>query len=354
MEVKQNPDTYLFEKNVEEITQLANQSDSESVSKLAKFLEIRDSHTYHKHVIPYLVCQALLLKGKEGLSKLVEVLEKIDGHIYPQAIIRSIWRASKGRRADPTLSITPVVSILDKPLPEETISQAEEVFLSLVLKSHTDPEAFYRLVSFMYFETFGTAKSESEYKEFHESIFNILSDSAIKISKDVILGLEKIVQEENGEEVYQKYIKNHPVLLDPLASRIIDKHKLGDDYVTDFVVKTLKGEYLLVEIEKPQDNIFTKSGDFSSKFSHALGQVLDFIEWVESDIAYAEKKLPGISSPQGLLIMGRRDNIPDKLQKKLQRFNKNSNSVKVLTYDDIIEKANSLYKNIRKQIALET
>ena len=45
--------------------------------------------------------------------------------------------------------------------------------------------------------------------------------------------------------------------------------------------------------------------------------------------------------------------MPQKLQKKLQRFNKNSNSVKVLTYDDVIVNANSLYKNIRKQIALE-
>lgn len=353
MDVRQILDTYPFEKIVEEITQLAHQSDSESVNTLAQFLEIRSSDTYDKHDIPYIVCQALLLKGKEGLSKLVEILEKIDGHIYPQAIIRSIWSASKGTAVE-DFGLRPVVSLLNKPLPEETILQAEDVFLNLVLKSHTDPEAFYRLINFMYFETFETAKSESDYKKFHQSIFNVLSDSAIKISKDVISGLEKIVQEEHGEEVYQKYIENNPVLLDPLASKLIDKHKLGDDYITDFVVKTLKGEYLLVEIEKPQDNIFTGSGNFSHKFSHALGQVLDFIEWVESNIAYAEKKLPGISSPQGLLIMDRRDNISDKLQKKLQRFNKNSNSVKVLTYDDVIANANSLYKNIRKQIALES
>ena len=353
MDVEKIINTYPFEKIVEEITQLAHQHDSESVNMLAQFLEIRSSETYDKHDIPYVVCQALLLKGKKGLTKLVEILEKLDDHIYTQAIIRSIWSASRGIAVENS-ALRPVISVLNEPLPEETISQAEEVFLSLVLKSHTDPEAFYRLINFMFFETFQSAKSESDYKEFHKSIFNVLSDSAIKISKDVILGLEKIVQEENREEVYQDYIKKNPVLLDPLASRIINKHKLGDDYITDFVVKTLKGEYLLVEIEKPQDSIFTKSGDFSSPFSHAFGQVLDFIEWVESDIAYAEKKLPGISSPQGLLIMGRRKNMPDESQKKLQRFNKNSNSVKVLTYDDVIANANSLYKNIRKQIALES
>ena len=169
----------------------------------------------------------------------------------------------------------------------------------------------------------------------------------------MILDFEKLIQEKHKEEVYQKYLENNPVLLDPLAVRVMDKSKLGDDYITDFVVETLKGEYLLVEIEKPHDNIFTNSrNDFSKEFSHALGQILDFIEWVESNIAYAEKKFPGISSPQGLLIMGRRTNMSDKSQKRLRRFNRNSNSVKVLTYDDIIKNAYSLYENIKKQIHL--
>lgn len=152
---------------------------------------------------------------------------------------------------------------------------------------------------------------------------------------------------ETTEEEYQKFFKENPILIDPVSFKVFDKHKLGDDLITDFVVGTLKNNYYVVEIEKPQDTIFNKNEDFSSKFTHAFGQVLDFIDWVECNIAYAQKKLPDIVSPKGLLIMGRSQNMTERQLRKLKRFNKNSNNIEVLTYDDILLKAESLYNNLR-------
>ena len=133
----------------------------------------------------------------------------------------------------------------------------------------------------------------------------------------------------------------------------MDKHRLGSDLITDFVVETLKKEYILIEIEKPQDNLFTAQGYFSTKFSHAFGQVIDFIDWVENNIAYAQTKLPGISSPKGILIIGRSKFMTEEESRKLKRFNKNSNTIEVLTYDDILHRAKSLYSNIKRQIGLK-
>ena len=50
------------------------------------------------------------------------------------------------------------------------------------------------------------------------------------------------------EETVAIYV---PVLIDPLAAKVIDRQRLGLELTTDFVVRRLDNEYLLVEIEKP-------------------------------------------------------------------------------------------------------
>lgn len=52
------------------------------------------------------------------------------------------------------------------------------------------------------------------------------------------------------------------------------------------------GGWTLIEIERPQDKIFTTSDDFTSRFTHAFGQVLDFQQWVDQNVAYAQELLP--------------------------------------------------------------
>lgn len=134
----------------------------------------------------------------------------------------------------------------------------------------------------------------------------------------------------------------NPAFLNPLASQLISKHKLGCEFITDYVLETLTGEFIVVEIEKPQDKIFTQANDFSSQFIHAFGQVIDFIEWIEQNISYAQKKLPGISAPKGILVMGMRSTLAVAQADKLRRFNRNSSNIQVLTYDDLLTNTRAL------------
>ena len=336
----------------DELYNLINEDSEESLEKISKLLLEKEFDPFDRHNFPYFACHALLYKETKGVEKLVEILNKIDGHIYPNAIIKSLWMASKGKLSKPLFtSICPELD--DMPLSQETIEYAREVFFTFLTKAQVDPEIFHRLIQFMYFQNMESASDKNEYIEFHQDIFNILTDSTIKISEDIIANFRSLIDKQTNEEEYQVYLEEHPVLIDPLAMNVIDKQKLGIEYITDFVIETLKGDYILVEIEKPQDKIFTQAGDFSSNFSHAFGQVLDFIEWVESNIAYAQTTLPGISAPKGLLIIGRDADLTDQTRKKLRRFNRNSNSIEVLTYDDILSRSESLYKNIKKKIKLE-
>ncbi|NTW88159.1 MAG: DUF4263 domain-containing protein [Desulfobulbaceae bacterium] len=337
---------YLFQ-FVGNFESLALDSSEEALRKLVESLEIRENGTYEKHIVPYLACCALLYKGVPGVEALSSALPKAPGFIYPLAILTALWRASEGEQVRPTFGALPQGSPLSCPLPETTRTAARVKFVSFLDECRTDSESFYRLINLLYQEQMRSMFDKESHERFYQSVFRILSDSTLRLSDRHIDQYKELLAAGDREESYQAFLTNNPVFLDPLASRLISKHKLGAEFITDYVLERITGDYLAIEIEKPSDPIFTQANDFSAQFSHAFGQVLDFIEWIEQNVSYAQKKLPGISSPKGLLIIGLRQRLTAAQIDKLRRFCKNSSSVHVLTFDDLLTNAESLLRNIR-------
>ena len=126
------------------------------------------------------------------------------------------------------------------------------------------------------------------------------------------------------------------------------KQRLGLEFATDYAIKRLDGRWLLVEIEKPHDAIFTRNYDFTAQFTHAFGQVLDFQHWVDDHVAYAQDQMPGITAPRGLLVIGLRSVFDQRAAAKLRRFVDNSSRIDVVTFDDLLTGARNLYDNLHQ------
>jgi len=227
-------------------------------------------------------------------------------------------------------------------LKEITISAAKEAFYDLVASCINDCNLFSILIGALYHQTL----LNPDTSKLIAAVADSIADSSIRITKKNLNEFAQLIDAYKKEEEYQIFLKNNPTFINPLSYQVIDKQKLGDDLITDFVIKTLENNYILVEIEKPQDRIFNKKNDFSAPFVHAYGQVLDFISWVDGNIAYAQTKLPNISAPNGVLIMGRSTFLTIAQRKKLEYFNSNSTRIKIYTYDDILQNATCLYRNL--------
>lgn len=326
-----------------ELSRLVQMEGQESIDAIVSFLTYKSHDTFDKHVIPRKACKALIQKGPDGIDALYSLaVEGMDGFIYPSTIINSIWCASQG-----DLSLLKLFSInedpiLDRPLNEITISAAKESFYNLIASCINDSNLFGTLIGAIYQQMM----LNPDDSRLMAAVVDSINDSSIRITKKKLEEFAQLIESYKREEEYQIFLKNNPAFINPLSSQVIDKHKLGDDLITDFVIKTLENNYILVEIEKPQDQIFNKHNDFSASFIHAYGQVLDFISWVDGNVAYAQKKLPNISAPNGLLIMGRSTLLTADQRKKLEYFNSNSARIKIYTYDDILINARRLYQNL--------
>ena len=348
MDAKRFLDQASAEEIVGKIEELATRRDDASLDDLRDLLLVRDD--VDKHDMPQLVCRALLRKGPRGVQVMADVVHDAPGMIYPVAILESLWLAGRGQEPPPfllgRLQPTPSLAFSFEP---ETRKAAREAFHDLVIESQSNEEIFDRLFEFLNRAKF-YSNVPGQGDRFRSEVFEIFADTTIKLTRKLIAEFEILIGQEHPEEVYQSFLAANPVLIDPLATEIIPKQRLGIEFVTDFVVRRLDNRYVLVEIEKPQDRLFTTLSDFAARFTHALGQIVDFQEWVDQHGEYARTLMPGISSPTGLLIMGLRTVMSEHEIGKLKRYCINSTYIDILTYDDVLAHAKNFYENIHRNM----
>ncbi|MET7876564.1 Shedu anti-phage system protein SduA domain-containing protein [Micromonospora profundi] len=288
-----------------------------------------------------------LASGLSGVKLLVDVAQEGDFSSESQEAIKAIWLAGSNQPLPEAGAYLSSLLGADIPVNGSVRQKASESFDDLVLASKDNAVLFSKLLSIASSDSIKHQVHGSG-NEFTERLIRIFSAGSISVSTALIDKFEALIAKDLREEEYQRYLNAHPIILDPLAAEIVPKHRLGSDYITDFVIRRHDGRYLVVEIEKPQDRIFTAAGDFTAPFSHALGQVLDFQGWVAEQNSYARSKLPHIENPRGLLVMGRRSDLTEHQERKLRRWCANSNSIDVVTFDDLVSSGRQLLASLRR------
>jgi Shedu protein SduA, C-terminal len=174
-----------------------------------------------------------------------------------------------------------------------------------------------------------------------------LRKKALKNSRELLSDFKHLLQEAKKEEEVQRFLNDNPILLHPDYIHIEPKAKLGEEYVTDYVltVQGLTGkDHYLIEIEKPSKKIFTKNNQYSAEYTQAKNQLLDWQIWVESNFSYFEKKYPESFHPYYQLIYGRSSSLTEQQVKKMKIDNRERHIN--ITYDDIVDRFEQIIENI--------
>jgi hypothetical protein len=161
--------------------------------------------------------------------------------------------------------------------------------------------------------------------------------------KRIAIEFESLLNEGIKEEAMQVFLKENSFVLHPSAD-CIPKKKLGEDFVTDFVLvaTTTQGPtYVLVEIERTSHPVLTKDLSLSAPVSHALKQIRDWDVWLEKNKAYVQNKLPGFETPTYLVVVGRGNALTDEEKAYLRSYNRDWKNTTLLTYDDVLSQLKS-------------
>lgn len=178
--------------------------------------------------------------------------------------------------------------------------------------------------------------------------------SADKLLKTLRAGIDRLGEElsrqDRNESNLQRILTNYPLLFGLEYVRVLPKHRLGSEYEMDYALERLDGVIDLLEIEASTHRVFTKAKNPTQYVVHAEQQVLDWLEWIDSNGEYARtgpKGLSGLVRPVGYVLIGRSDDWTSDDHARLRRRNQAmSGSVRVITYDHLLDHARHVFTRL--------
>ncbi|MFF3754622.1 Shedu anti-phage system protein SduA domain-containing protein [Streptomyces sp. NPDC002018] len=321
-----------------------NENPTEALANAKHLLINRASAAPDKSLVPRIAAEAALHCGLPGIELLREIALSHRSPLLGATALESLWAVSIGQPVPFMYFGGEWVSTFP-----ELRESAGTVLDDLIIDSHNDDELFGALLSLANRESpHGLGELiHPEGAGFARHFMQVSAESGIILTARMLDNFRDLISSSGLESVYQDFLERNPVLLNPLAAEVISQGRLGLEFITDFVVRLHDGRYVVIEIERPQDPIFTKAGDLSARFNHAVGQILDFQSWIAENTAYAQKIFPGISSPHGLLIMRLRPSMTGKQESKLRRWQQNSRDIQHVTFDDLHRLGLTLLRSLR-------
>ncbi|KHK95848.1 hypothetical protein LK09_17620 [Microbacterium mangrovi] len=311
-------------------------ADSRSgIDSVDGILAQRASEPHSRHYIYAIAADAYRMAGVDGVRALASQVRSNTRGTARAYCLRALWRLANG-------NLPRVFSkIVRAPVAPEVQAASHVAISDLVVDSLGDLELA---------RTFWGEFSRTDLgADPPLALFyvKLAGESQFTLTDKLVTDLEYLISQDLPEAEYQGFLTSNPSLLDVTAAEVRPLAPLGLEFKTDFVLRRHDGRYIVVEIEKPQDRLFTKGADFTKEFTHAVGQVLDFQQWVAENNPYAAKHFPGITTPDGIVILGRRSELDERRTRKLERWQFNSRAIEVLTFDDLAVRARYVLGSLR-------
>jgi hypothetical protein len=345
-----------FDRILSIVAEMANKADPRDFSTILSLARANEDYCLEAEIPAVAALPAWGTHGIEELKKMV-ISGPHDRAAF--SVLLSIAIGQKPSSKDNAFLRENWDQLCGYDVPDALAKEARRVVQELVLEQMNDFYLSYRIFSGLNdvmlqsaFSNKGNAellkKGEPKQVEKVSYFFRSLLDPRLSLNERLIQEFSELLDADpKKEKELHDFLFEHPVFLDPLAIEIRSKHELGEDFQTDFVVKRINNEYVLVEVEKSTDKIFTENGGFHSDLTGSIRQVRDFQSWISDHIEYARSKLAEIRRPEGLLVIGRRKDWTPQMIRSLDEENfSRRGHIKIVTYDELLEQAKVIYKNM--------
>ncbi|MGH9985015.1 MAG: Shedu anti-phage system protein SduA domain-containing protein [Nitrososphaeraceae archaeon] len=189
-------------------------------------------------------------------------------------------------------------------------------------------------------------------QDYSAIVSNVMRGVPISMLVGTLREYRSLINGFPPESEMQKFLEKNFVVLEPSFKQVFTKNDLNKYKLpqADFLIKTTKDRYILVELESPQDTLFTESDRpaASVPLNHALAQIQDYISYFRNNIDVCRNSLPGISveDVSGLIVIGKKSRLGVNQRQALRKLVGSTLSYDVITYDDLFEQTNALLENI--------
>jgi hypothetical protein len=160
-----------------------------------------------------------------------------------------------------------------------------------------------------------------------------------------------LLQEAAGEQVYQKFIEDNPVLLHQFSpQKIFNKAPILSLRKTDFAIVNHESELILIELEKPTTKLLRTDGNIHHELTEALKQPCDWLNHADEHRG-AVLKCIGVETKEvgaihAVVVAGSDSGYDPEHLRMLKKETYHSGRTKVMTYDDLLANFGTLVRRV--------
>jgi Domain of unknown function (DUF4263) len=163
----------------------------------------------------------------------------------------------------------------------------------------------------------------------------------------VVDDFRRLLATEPPEEEVQQFIQNHLLMLSPFAAaKIFFKPAILTKYKADFGILTSRNELLLIEIERPNLQLFKADGGQAAPLTHAVDQIREWEQIITEHRAAAlgmiDCDAPSVARVRYLVIAGRDLRDCEEFTNRLLR---SSVHPEFMTFDHLIASVEAVIKS---------
>ena len=180
------------------------------------------------------------------------------------------------------------------------------------------------------------------------ALVNLQTRSA---ARTLLEQFRRLLNSASHEAELQTFLQSHPEFIYPEHDISVPKPSLGGERQPDFgfsIRSAFGARWIFVEIERPNKQIFTKRDDFqfSSDFTQAKGQLLQWDALITKDLPYFERRFAGLLKPEFHLIFGRDSELdPPRREMLAAEFSTSSNR-SFSTFDDLANRFEAIINRV--------
>lgn len=168
--------------------------------------------------------------------------------------------------------------------------------------------------------------------------------------------LQKKYSETKGSNSWQSWVYSNSWVFGVNYQTPVEKEKVGFYSIPDYLFPTLDGFIDILEIKRPDADVISKDSShtgsyrWSSAVNDAIGQVVNYIHEVELNQLQIQKNLKQnyaelfknqifTIKPRAFILIGNSENFNDQEKEALRKLNYSLHGIEVLTYFDILQRA---------------
>lgn len=180
-----------------------------------------------------------------------------------------------------------------------------------------------------------------------EALFEAMAGRWSAVSSPTLQAFDDLIRDHADDEPsFQAFLGRHPLMIDPMALDVYPQPDIHGAKEPDFLLRRTDNSFLVVEIETPGKPLMTQANKLSAEATHAIAQATDYAEFLGERISSIREHIASFRRPDCLVVVGLEGSLDEDQTRALRIDNESRHRVKVVGYDWLGTRAQSIRDNI--------